>query len=260
PTQADLSLTQGGLQFAYGQPSYAGGGYFPVGINGSGTHGFRWFNIQIFSNQVYLMLDNGTFGPLASVTNGVTYFYNFAWWSGGVNLYMGSAKGSLSSVYSSATPMPSAGTTLTQLAIGGEGYGAATFITGTIGQVRLMSVTSTTWVTDPGLPTPTPTPNYTATSTPTPWVTPTPMGTIVPCGTPFPTVFVTASAPVLVGAGTTSGGQDGNWIAEPTVIMGADGLTLWMLYSGAAEGGVGTEAVYLATSTDGLSWTKYQSQ
>ena len=255
-TAADLSLTQGGLQFVMNQASYAGGGWWPAGINGSGTHGFRWFGIQIFANQVYLMIDNGTVGPVTTLTNGVTYYMNWAWWSGGVNLYVGTSPGSLASVYSSGTPMPSAGTTLNQLAIGQEGYGSG-YWGGTIGQVRLMSVTSTTWVTDPGLPTPTPTPNYTATSTPTPWVTPTPMGTIVPCGTPFPAVFVTASAPVLVGAGTTSGGQDGNWIAEPAVIMGADGLTLWMLYSGAAEG---PEAVYLATSTDGLSWTKYQSQ
>jgi hypothetical protein len=257
-TQADFSLTQGGLQFAVNQASYAGGGYFPIAVNGTGTHGFRWLNIQIYANQVYLMLDNVTYGPFSSLTNGTTYYFNFAWWSGGVNLYMGTSKGSLSSLYSSGTPMPSAGTTLTQLTIGSEN--GAGFVVGTIGQVRLMSVTSTTWVTDPGLPTPTPTPNYTATNTPTPWVTPTPMGTIVPCGTPFPTVFVTAAVPVLVGAGTTSGGQDGNWLAEPTVIMGADGVTLWMLYSGACEGGVGTEAVYLATSTDGLSWTKYQSQ
>jgi len=32
---------------------------------------------------------------------------------------------------------------------------------------------------------------------------------------------------------------------------------LLTLYSGASEGGAGTEAVYLATTTDGVTWTKY---
>jgi hypothetical protein len=89
--------------------------------------------------------------------------------------------------------------------------------------------------------------------TPTPGVPP------MICNTPWQVnSFVQNQTPVLVPTTTFEGGSAGS-VVEPNVIVGPDGL-LHMTYTGNAfylNGGV--ETICLATSSDGINWTRYGS-
>lgn len=173
-----MSATEGYIQYVFRTGSDITTTQFVSCAKATGTGSSRWLDIYITAGGInFYNLTPGLAGSLGALATNTTYYIQANWSASGVRIYKGTAKNSLSQVYTSGSTVLSTSPTIAGSRLGSSQDLGLPITSGNYAQYRQGTVAqSGTWV-EEGADTPTPTPNWTA--TPTPTISP----TQVPCAT-----------------------------------------------------------------------------